>query len=67
LLFPGNFAGGYLAEKALWHSGLNLFQMQLLQVPLAIAINLAVWAFCAWAFRRTALRLKPPSGNAAEH
>ena len=61
LLFPGNLASGYLIERALWHSSLNLLEMQLLQVPLAIAINFAVWTFGAWAFRRTALRSKRPT------
>jgi len=56
LLLPGNFSGGYVIEKLFWRSSLTLLQMQLLQVPLAIAINLAVWLLGAWAWRNATRR-----------
>jgi hypothetical protein len=67
LLLPGNFTGGYLIEKTLWRSSLTLFEMQLILVPLAIAINLSVWALGAWACRHAALKLKRPTGNPGAH
>ena len=63
LLLPGNFVGGYLIEKVFWRSGLTLLQMQLLQVPFALGINLAVWALGARAWHHVAVKLRRPSGN----
>jgi hypothetical protein len=67
LLFPGNLTGGYLIEKFLWRSGLTLFEMQLIQVPFAIAINLAVWAVGAWAGRHLGLKLGRTTGGPMGH
>ncbi len=65
LLLPGNFVGGYIIEKFLWRSGLTLLQMQVLQVPLALGINLAVWALGAWAWKYGAMKMRQPraTGN----
>jgi hypothetical protein len=56
LLLPGNLVGGFLIERIFWRTGLTLLQMQLLQVPLALGINLAVWALGAWAWRVASMK-----------
>jgi hypothetical protein len=58
LLLPGNLVGGYLIERFFWQTGLTLFQMQLLLVPVELGINLAVWALVAWAYRRLAAKVR---------
>jgi hypothetical protein len=63
LLLPGNLVGGYLIERFFWRSGLTVLQMQLMQVPLALGINLAVWASGAWAWRHLAARVRRPARN----
>ena len=59
LLLPGNFVGGYLIESFFWRTGLSVLQMQLMQVSLALGINLAVWGLCAWAWRYFATKVRP--------
>jgi hypothetical protein len=56
-LFPGNLLAGFVVERALWNSGLTLRTLQMLQVPLAIFINLALWIVCAWFSRWMAARI----------
>jgi hypothetical protein len=63
LLLPGNFVGGCLIEKALWRSGLSILTMQLLQAPVALGINLAVWALVAWVWRYFAAKFRRLAGN----
>ncbi len=46
LLLPGDLAGAYIVEKLLWNSGLTLTRLTVLQVPVELAINAAVWVFC---------------------
>ena len=38
-----NLVGGYLIERFFWRTGLTVWQMQLIHVPLALGINLAAW------------------------
>jgi len=52
LLLPGNVVSSYLVERLLWRTSVTLFQMQLLQAPLTLGINFAVWVLGAWAWRR---------------
>lgn len=50
-LFPGNLVGGTAIEKLLWTSKVSLRQMALLEVPLELLINAAVWMAYAWTMR----------------
>ena|ERR1035441_5552671 len=65
LLLPGNLVTSFVIEKAFWGTDVTLFQMQLLEVPLELGINLAVWALGAWVCRRLAVKLRPPAGSPA--
>lgn len=47
LLLPGDLAGAFVVEKLLWKSGLTATQLTVLQVPVGLAINAAVWLLCA--------------------
>lgn len=47
LLLPGDIGAAFLVDKMLWHSGLTMSEMTILQVPLELAINAAVWVLCA--------------------
>lgn len=58
LLLPGNFGSAYLIEKLLWMHGLTLLQMQLMEVPLEIGLNLAVWALVARAWSYGAAKIR---------
>jgi hypothetical protein len=58
LLLPGNFLGGYVIEKLFWRTGLTLVQLQLLQVPVALGINLAVWTVGALAWKCIAKQIR---------
>lgn len=51
LLLPGNAIAGTAIEKLLWTSKVSLRQMALLNVPLELLINAAVWTACAWTMR----------------
>ena len=42
-LFPGNFLSAFLVERLFWNSGLSLTSMSLLELPLLVAINAALW------------------------
>jgi len=63
-LFPGNLLAAFIVERSLWNTGLTLRTLQMLQVPLAIAINLALWIVCAWLARWIAARI---SGGKMRH
>jgi hypothetical protein len=62
LLFPGEILGTAVVEKLLWSSGLTLLQMAVLEIPLAIAINLAAWLLCMKVYR--VLRGQRPDSSA---
>ncbi len=47
LLLPGDLAGAFIVEKLLWKSPLTATQLTVLQVPVGLAINAAVWSLCA--------------------
>lgn len=47
LLLPGDLAGAFIVEKLLWKSPLTATQLTVLQVPVGLAINAAVWLLCA--------------------
>lgn len=51
LLFPCGLLGTAVVEKLLWSSSLTLLQMAVLEILLAIAINLAAWLLCMKAYR----------------
>ena len=51
LLLPGDLAGAFLIEKLLWKGGLTATQLTVLQVPVGLAINAAVWVLCAKLYR----------------
>jgi hypothetical protein len=42
-LFPGNFIGGFLAEKLFWQKGLSLSGLSVLAMLLQFLINAAIW------------------------
>lgn len=50
-LFPGNYLAALLIEHSLWNSGVSLRQMSLLEIPVLILINAAVWWLLAFAVR----------------
>jgi len=56
VLLPGDVLGALLIEKLLWQSRLTLFQLSLLEIPVAVAINAAVWWAC-WQLAARAIRL----------
>ena len=45
-LFPGDFVSGFIVEKVLWHTGLTLRQMGLLEIPIIVALNMGAWFLC---------------------
>ena len=51
LLLPGNLVGAFILEKLLWMSGVTTFQLNLLCVPVELAINAGVWLACARLYR----------------
>lgn len=63
LLLPGNLLSVAVIQKLLWRSPLTLFQMRLLEVPVEIAINAAVWLLFAKLYRLLRGR-KPALANA---
>ena len=74
LLLPGNMAAAFLVDKVLWHSGLTMTQMTMLQVPLELAINAIVWLLCAKLYtffrrRRSSPATAPntPGSNLSRH
>ena len=46
LLLPGDLAGAVIVKELLWMKGLTIFQMMILEVPVALAINAAIWVLC---------------------
>ena len=60
-VFPGNFLSRTLAEGLLWRTSLTRVQMSILETPVEIAINAAVWLGFARLFallRRRAVAAK---------
>jgi hypothetical protein len=55
LLFPGNFLSALIVEKFLWQSRLSLTAIAVIEVPLLVAINMALW----WGVIRCFRRLMP--------
>jgi len=51
LLLPGDLTGAFVVEKLLWKSRLTTTQLTVLQVPVGLAINAAVWLLCAKLYR----------------
>jgi hypothetical protein len=51
LLLPGDLAGAFIVEKLLWKSALTSTQLTILQVPVGLAINAAVWLLCVKLYR----------------
>ena len=47
-LFPGNILSAVGLEKMLWGSRVGLIAMQVIEIPIEIAINAAVW----WLFAK---------------
>lgn len=58
LLLPGSLVSGYVIEGYLWRTDATLSEMRVLQVPLALGINLTIWILGAWMWRRLALKAK---------
>jgi hypothetical protein len=56
VLLPGDILGALLIEKLLWRGPLTLSQLSLLEIPVAVAINAAVWWAC-WQIATRAIRL----------
>jgi hypothetical protein len=54
-LFPGNILSAVLIEKLLWSSNWSTTGMSLVEIPVLVAINAAVW-FCAINIIRRLLR-----------
>jgi hypothetical protein len=72
LLLPGNLLSVAVIQKLLWGGSLTLFQLSLLEVPVEIAINAAVWLLFAKLYRllrgrRSALASAPTSGSNLSH
>jgi hypothetical protein len=42
-LFPGNLLAAMLIEKLFWNTGLSLRAMAIIEIPLMIAFNGALW------------------------
>jgi hypothetical protein len=61
-LFPGNFAGAIFAEKLFWNSGLSQAMMLLVEIPVLIICNAALW-FCVIIASRRLLRRERPSAG----
>jgi hypothetical protein len=64
LLLPGNMVGAWVVEKLLWTSGVTIPRMMILEVPVEVAINAAVWLGCAALYIRLRRR-QPPSPTSA--
>jgi hypothetical protein len=47
LLLPGDLVGSLIVEKLLWNSRFSILQLNILTVPVELAINAAVWFLCA--------------------
>lgn len=56
LLLPGDVLSALLIERLLWQGPLTLFQMSLLEIPVAVAINAAAWWAC-WQLVARGIRL----------
>ena len=56
LLLPGDVLSTLLVERLLWQGSLTLFQLSLLEIPAAVAINAAVWWAC-WQLAARGIRL----------
>ena len=67
LLLPGNFASAFLIERFFWMRGLTLLQMQLIEVPVEIGINLGVWALGAWVWQHLSVRSRRSAGSPVVH
>lgn len=74
LLLPGDLAGAFVVEKLLWKSALTSTQLTILQVPVGLAINAAVWVLCVKLYtslrgRRSSPASAPPgtAGSNSHH
>jgi hypothetical protein len=51
ILFPGNLLSAILVEKVFWCSGLSLPTMAIMEIPILIVLNGAVWLGLATGLR----------------
>ncbi len=65
LLLPGDLAGAFVVEKLLWKSALTSTQLTIVQVPVGLAINAAVWVLCVKLY--TSLRGRRSSSASPPH
>jgi hypothetical protein len=63
LLLPGDLTAAFVVEKLLWKSELTMTQLTVLQVPVGLAINAAVWLLCVKLYKSVRGRRSSPAST----